>query len=90
MAKKVKLPPWKGTCAAKFPNGLSCTGSTPRDWSHCTTHAFRVGTKLDEESKTVTRTLDLPALGKSFAELDSSQWEAIRLRLLRTQPGVTV
>jgi hypothetical protein len=83
-----KLPPWRGRCSYIYPNQETCKSVSPRDHSHCVIHSRKAGEALEAEAGTVVRELELPALGLAISELDSAHWEAVRLRLIRTQPGV--
>ena len=83
-----KLPPWTGRCSYRYPNQEICKSVSPRDWTHCTIHARKAGEALEAEAGTVVRDLELPEFGLTIGELDSSHWEALRLRLIRSQPEV--
>jgi hypothetical protein len=82
--------PWKERCVYVTESGAPCHSVTPRDWSHCPNHTGKLGQLLDESRGTVTLTLDLPELGKQIGELNSADWESIRLRLTRTASTVTL
>ena len=68
--------------------GANCETVTPRGWEFCVSHTGKLGEQLDESRDSVTVTLELPALGKQIGDLNSADFEAIRLRLTRTQPLV--
>ena len=70
--------------------GSKCETVTPRNWSHCASHSFTLGEQLDESRDRFRSTLELPALGKPLGDLNSAEWESIRLRLVRTAPAVTL
>ena len=70
--------------------GAKCETVTPRNWSHCASHSFTLGSQLDETRGEVSVTLELPALGKPIGDLNSAEWESIRLRLTRPAPTVTL
>ena len=61
-----------------------------RGWSHCPSDAHTLGEQLEETRGSVTVTLDLSALGKRIGDLNSANVEAIRLRLTRASPMVTL
>ena len=85
-----KQEPWRERCSFASPTGSKCESVTPRNWSHCPNHTFKLGEFLDESTGTVVRELELPALGKPFGTLTSPEWESIHLRLTRTAAGVTL
>ena len=87
MAKK---EPWKARCTYVHPTGANCESVTPRGWEFCVSHTGKLGEQLDESRDSVTVTLELPALGKPIGDLNSAEWESIRLRLTRTAPTVTL
>jgi hypothetical protein len=87
MAKK---PPWKERCAYLSPLDVKCQTVTVRDSRFCPAHSQKLGERIDQESGSVTVTVELPAVGKSISDLDSADWEAIRLRLSRTAAEVTL
>ena len=80
--------PWRERCTYVSPTGSKCESVTPRNWTHCPNHTFKLGELLDETTGTVVRELELPALGKPLGSLNSAEYEALRLRLIRTQPQV--
>ena len=62
----------------------------PRGWEFCVSHTGKLGAQLDESRDSVTVTLEFPALGKPIGDLNSAEWESIRLRLTRNAPTVTL
>jgi hypothetical protein len=86
----VKKEPWKARCVYVHPTGANRESVTPRGWTQCPSHAFNLGEQLDETRGSVAVTLEMPALGKPIGDLSSAEWEAIRLRLIRTAPTVTL
>ena len=87
---KTEREPWKARCSHVSETGAKCESVTPRGWTHCPSHAYKLGEQLEETPGEISVTLDLPALGKPIRDLNSAEWEAIRLRLTRTAPSVTL
>ena len=87
---KTECEPWKARCSHVSETGAKCESVTPRGWTLCPSHACKLGEQLEETRGEISVTLDLPALGKPIRDLNSAEWEAIRLRLTRTAPSVTL
>ena len=86
MPKKV---PWRERCSYLSPAETKRESVTPRGWTHRPTHTTKPG-ELLEETSAVVKELEVPALGKQIRDLNSAEWESIRLRLTRTAPTVTL
>lgn len=85
-----KREPWRARCTYVHPSGTACESVTPRGWEFCVSHTGKLGEQLDESRDSVIVTLELPALGKQIGDLNSADWEAVRLRLSRTAPTVAL
>ena len=76
--------PWRTRCSYAHPTGGNCESVTPGGWAYRVSHAGKLGEQSDESRGAVTVTPELRGLAKPLRDLNSAEWESIRLRLIRT------